>query len=30
MSSLPPNFDVNKLKDRNYKGDDFNVKPELG
>ena len=30
MSSLPPNFDVNKLKDRNYKGEDFNVKPELG
>ena len=30
MSSLPAGFDVNKLKDRNYKGEDFNVKPELG
>ena len=30
MSSLPPNFDVNRLKDRSYKGDDFNVKKELG
>ena len=30
MSSLPPGFDVNRLKDRNYKGEDFNVKAELG
>ena len=29
MSSLK-GFDTNKLKDRNYKGDDFNVNPELG
>ena len=30
MSSIPAGFDINKLKDRSYKGDDFNVKPELG
>ena len=30
MSSLPEGFDVSKLKDKNYKGDDFFVKKELG
>ena len=30
MSSLPDGFDMSKLKDRNYKGDDFNVKKDLG
>lgn len=30
MSSVPAGFDINKLKDRNYKGDDFNVKASLG
>jgi choline transporter-like protein 2/4/5 len=30
MSSVPEGFDVKKLKDRNYKGEDFNVKQELG
>ena len=30
MSSVPDGFDVNKLKDRNYKGEDFNIKQELG
>ena len=30
MSSLPAGFDMNKLKDRNYKGEDFNVKQDLG
>ena len=30
MSSLPDGFDVKKLKDRSYKGDDFNVKTDLG
>ena len=29
MSSLPADFDMKKLKDRNYKGDDFNINPEL-
>ena len=30
MSSLPEGFDVSKLKDKNYKGEDFFVKKELG
>ena len=30
MSSVPADFDIKKLKDRNYKGDDFNIKQELG
>lgn len=30
MSSVPQDFDVKCLKDRNYKGDDFNIKQELG
>ena len=30
MSSVPDGFDVTKLKDRNYKGEDFNIKQELG
>ena len=30
MSSVPQGFDVTKLKDRNYKGEDFNIKQELG
>ena len=29
MSSVPDDFDVKKLKDRNYKGEDFNIKKEL-
>ena len=30
MSSVPEGFDVKTLKDRNYKGEDFNIKTELG
>ena len=30
MSSLPDGFDPKRLKDRNYKGDDFNVRKDLG
>ena len=30
MSSLPDGFDVAKLKDKNYKGEDFQIKKELG
>ena len=29
MTSLPDDFDVKKLSDRNYKGDDFKVNPKL-
>ena len=29
MSSVPENFDVTKLSDRNYKGDDFHVRTDL-
>jgi len=29
MSSLPSNFDMKKLSDRNYKGDDFKINPKL-
>jgi hypothetical protein len=29
MSSVPDDFDINKLKDRNYKGDDFNIRSDL-
>ena len=30
MSSVPDGFDVKRLKDRNYKGEDFNVRQDLG
>jgi hypothetical protein len=30
MSSVPAGFDINKLKDRSYKGEDFNVNQQLG
>ena len=29
MSSVPAGFDVKRLKDRNYKGDDFNIRTDL-
>lgn len=29
MSSLPADFDIKKMSDRNYKGEDFNINPEL-
>jgi hypothetical protein len=29
MSSIPDNFDTRKLSDRNYKGEDFNINPEI-
>lgn len=29
MSSAPKDFDINKLKDRNYKGEDFEFSEEL-
>lgn len=29
MSSLPDDFDIGKLSDRKYKGEDFNVNPKL-
>ena len=29
MSSLPKDFDIKKISDRNYKGDDFQVNPKL-
>ena len=30
MTSVPEGFDVKQLKDRDYKGEDFNIKQELG
>ena len=29
MSSLPADFDMKKISDRKYKGEDFNVNPKL-
>jgi hypothetical protein len=29
MSSLPKDFDYSKISDRNYKGDDFNIRADL-
>ena len=29
MSSLPDDFDIKKLSDREYKGHDFNIDPDL-
>ena len=29
MSSLPPDFDMKKISDRKYKGEDFNIDPNL-
>ena len=29
MSSLPEDFDMNKLSDRNYKGQDFKINADL-
>lgn len=29
MSSVPDDFDMKKMSDRNYKGEDFNINPDL-
>jgi len=29
MSSLPDDFDMKKISDRKYKGEDFNIDPNL-
>jgi hypothetical protein len=29
MSSIPADFDMKKMSDRKYKGDDYNVNPDI-